>query len=328
MTNQIPLTLRSPDDVLAMVTTVFGFHPADSLVLVSRTQTASFHARVDLPPDDGPLPDVAEYLSSAALRNDAREAAVVVYSADPQRATAAADELCQRLEAAGVPVVSVLREHDGRWFLLDDSHPGPGHVYDLRDHPLILQSRFDDREIFDDREALAASLRGSPQEIAAVDAHLDSEAGRVLGPGGAMPGPEAIDDYIAAEKAWAGHRLEAGVRLDDTEVARLCLAISFVDVRDRAWAMISADNALVWADTWKAIVRRIPSTVVAPAASLLAFAAWLSGNGALAWCAVDLAREADPHYSLANLLADALEQAVPPSSWEPPEEFARADKAG
>jgi hypothetical protein len=41
----------------------------------------------------------------------------------------------------------------------------------------------------------------------------------------------------------------------------------------------------------------------------------LQGNGALAWCAVDRARQADPDQPLAALVADALEGAVPPTAW-------------
>jgi len=44
--------------------------------------------------------------------------------------------------------------------------------------------------------------------------------------------------------------------------------------------------------------------------------AWLAGQGALAWCAVDRSREADPDYGLAGVLAEALTSAVPPSSWD------------
>jgi Domain of unknown function (DUF4192) len=55
----------------------------------------------------------------------------------------------------------------------------------------------------------------------------------------------------------------------------------------------------------------------APAATLLGFSAWLSGDGALAWCAVERALDADPGYSLASLLTQLLAGAVPPSSWQP-----------
>ena len=52
-------------------------------------------------------------------------------------------------------------------------------------------------------------------------------------------------------------------------------------------------------------------------ACLAAFAAWLQGDGALAWCAVERALAADPAYSWADLIVQSLEQAVSPSVWQP-----------
>ena len=63
-------------------------------------------------------------------------------------------------------------------------------------------------------------------------------------------------------------------------------------------------------------MRRAPVHLRAAPAALLGFAAWLSGDGALAWCAVERAQEAEPGYGLAGLL-HALAGAVPPSAWEP-----------
>ena len=53
--------------------------------------------------------------------------------------------------------------------------------------------------------------------------------------------------------------------------------------------------------------------VPAPA-SLLAFTAWQAGNGALASMAIDRALSANPSYSMAHLLAEAVEAALPPSA--------------
>ena len=73
----------------------------------------------------------------------------------------------------------------------------------------------------------------------------------------------------------------------------------------------------VWNRTAIAATNVRARVFYAPAATLLAFAAWLSGDGALAWCALDRARTADPDYSMAALVERALTCAVPPSSWEP-----------
>ena len=54
-------------------------------------------------------------------------------------------------------------------------------------------------------------------------------------------------------------------------------------------------------------------TCPAPA-SLLAFTAWQSGEGALANIAIDRALAADPGYSLAQLLRDIMDAGVPPSA--------------
>ena len=49
-------------------------------------------------------------------------------------------------------------------------------------------------------------------------------------------------------------------------------------------------------------------------ASLLAFTAWQSGEGALANIAISRALAADPEYSMARLLGQALDAGLPPSA--------------
>ncbi len=50
---------------------------------------------------------------------------------------------------------------------------------------------------------------------------------------------------------------------------------------------------------------------------MLGFAAWLSGEGALAWCAVERCLEGDPGDALAHNVAALLQNAVPPSTLDP-----------
>jgi hypothetical protein len=66
---------------------------------------------------------------------------------------------------------------------------------------------------------------------------------------------------------------------------------------------------------WTDAVQRAPAGLVAAPAAVLALAAWLAGHGALAWCAVDRSRAAGPELTLADLVADLLTRAVPPSVW-------------
>ena len=61
---------------------------------------------------------------------------------------------------------------------------------------------------------------------------------------------------------------------------------------------------------WTDVVRRAPDDLLAAPAALLAFAAWLAGHGALAWCAVDRCQAVQPDYALAARVAGLLVDAV------------------
>ncbi len=133
--------------------------------------------------------------------------------------------------------------------------------------------------------------------------------------------------HLVAEGHWVRDRvrryLATGEPLDAQEAGRMAVAMVNIEVRDVAWAEMDHDNADQHVELWRDLVRRVPLDLLAGPAALLGFAAWLSGNGALAWCAVDRCREAEPDYRLAGLIASTLMQAVPPSTWTPvpPEEL-------
>jgi hypothetical protein len=108
-----------------------------------------------------------------------------------------------------------------------------------------------------------------------------------------------------------------GLRLDSHDVGRLLVAVAAVEVRDVAWAEITHADADRHVDLWRDVVRRAPHETRAAPAALLAFAAWLSGDGALAACALDVCQDAEPGYSMAGLLTQALAAGLPPDSWRP-----------
>jgi hypothetical protein len=88
--------------------------------------------------------------------------------------------------------------------------------------------------------------------------------------------------------------------------------LGHLSVRDYAWERIGAEEWQV--ALWTDVLRRVEAVHVPPVACLLAFAAWRSGQGALAAVAVDRARSQDPGYSMAALLDDVLRYALPPST--------------
>jgi hypothetical protein len=312
------ITLRNEDDLLALIPYTLGFVPEDSLVLVTLAADASpFHARIDLPDDPALLPDVVAPLVVAARRNGATRAMAVVYTGDPCLADAAADLLFDALDGGGVACLVALRADGQRWYPLGLDHLDHlsvlGVPYDTRDHPLSSQAVLDGRVTFRSRSELADSLSATDPDD--VDAVLEAHR-RLEHPGAPVP-----RRLLAAEAAWltgAADRALAGARpLPAGEVARMLRAVSWQEVRDALWGAMHREDAPAHVRVWRDVVRRSPEELVAPAAGLLAFAAWLAGDGALAWCAVERSLRADPDQRLAQLVAQALDGAVPPSTWQP-----------
>jgi hypothetical protein len=100
----------------------------------------------------------------------------------------------------------------------------------------------------------------------------------------------------------------------------LTLLLACVEVRDHAWARIATAGSGLDAHValWLDATRRARSDLVAGPATLLGYAAYSVGDGPLARVAVQRALSADPGYTLADLLGQALDRGIPPSMLAPP----------
>ena len=107
-----------------------------------------------------------------------------------------------------------------------------------------------------------------------------------------------------------------GAPLSAEDAGRLLALVAVDEMRDGAWTLMTREDADRHVDLWRDLVRRAPRELLPAAGSLLAFAAWLDGDGALAWCALDRVASVDPGYRMAGFVGALLERAVPPSTWE------------
>jgi hypothetical protein len=314
-----PFRLRDEADVLALVPFTFGFHPERSLVLITfEPPGRPFGARIDLPDDPGELDVVVEELMVAARRNGCGVdtlALVVVYTEEHELAELAATLLTVELETLGVDIITALRAADDRWFRLGVGVEGPagdGVPFDLTSHQLTARSVVEGRVTFESREELSASLAVADADQAERVNRAHDELA-LLG--------DLSPSALAFEGRWLvglAARPESATLSDMPLVARLLRDIAVTPLRDLVWSLMTRTNATEHVRLWTDVVRQAPVPLVAPAAGLLAFAAWLSGDGALAWCAVERSLGADPDHTLAHLVARALELAVPPTEWSPP----------
>jgi hypothetical protein len=329
--NDATIRITSPADLLAAVPRLLGFHPQDSLVLLTVAGRGQpLHARCDLRADPDGFAAMAESLHLAVRRNGVRRAVLVAYTDDHRLAAEAVARLVELLATAGATVEEALRADGGRWWSLSPCTgpccPPDGVPYDLTAHPLTAQGVLDGEVTLPSRQAVADSLVGTDLDAVAEvleavrDVRTRTERAAVH-PLGQAAAPGRAQQHVRAEGLWVRDRVRRFLAdrrpLAAGDVGRLLVAVTAVDVRDVAWSEMRSANAAGHVDLWRDVVRRSPQELIAAPAALLAFAAWLNGEGALAWCALDRCCEAEPDYRLAALLTQALATATPPSSWQP-----------
>ena len=297
------MTARTPDDIAAFIPLALGFVPERSVVMISVGAPGGMHARVDLPHDPDDVDDVVEAFLRPARRHHVRAVIFAVYDDDTTVADEAAWALYEGFEAAGIAVKETLRIHDDHWFAV---LPGreitayDGVRFARSDHSFTAQGVFDGRVTHASREALRATIAPDARAIAVTLDHLRDAVGSPVG---------GLRSLVAA-------RVDAATTFSDSELASVAVSVITGVRRDEAWAWLDRSRGRASVDLWSDAVRRLPDSHVAAPAAVLAFSAWLAGDGALAWCAVDRSRSVEPGHPLANLVAGLLESATSPATWE------------
>ncbi len=304
------LTARSPEDLLALAPLVLGFQPEESLVMLTFGDRA-FHARIDLPEGETAVREVVGTLLAPVLEHGLQRVAFLVFSAHRVAAELPA-ALVDTFTAEGVGVIDVLQA-DGRawWALRPDGGRGPGTAYDLSRHTFAAEAILRGQVTYSSRAALASSL-------APADARVERIAGLLAALPERLPARQR-----AAEATWLRSTMAAADRRDpvsDPDPDDLTCARLVRDLADPAlWEAALRGQTRERADTqavlWTHVLRAAPPGWVAGPASLMGFVAWLGGQGALAWCAVDRCLEDRPDDDWALALGHLLLHAVPPSRW-------------
>jgi hypothetical protein len=330
MTGLDSLRVTGPEDLLALVPILMGFHPDQSMVVLTvGGATQPVHARVDLPQHAHHMQEadeLAAHLAAVARRAGVTSVAVVVYTTDCALSRTVVDALVRSMTDARVHVACVVRSDGVRWWSVHEDGEWGGEPYDVSSHPLVVRSIVDGTVVLGSRQQLADSLRGDdPGEVEEISRLAEVVGADVAAAtrSGAGTSSSPVPATLQTEGRWLLGRvrrfLRDGERLGAADVARLAALVTAQTLRDLAWAEITRENAARHVDLWRDVVSRVPVHLRAAPAGLLGFSAWLTGNGALAWCAVECAEEADAGSPLAGLLTQVLAGAVPPSAWQPPD---------
>ncbi|MGS2642101.1 DUF4192 domain-containing protein [Streptosporangium sp. G12] len=315
------LLLGSTEDVLGAVPYLLGFHPADSLVVIGITGSPSrgrlhLTVRWDLPLGPGGLGRIVPLLGKEGVT----QVVVAGYGAGPL-VTPAVDEALALFRRSELVVVDALRVKDGRYWSYGcsrtDCCSADGMPYERWAGAVAAEAVLHGLVALPDRQTLERSLdpvTGPVREaVREATGRLTEEMrGRLAGCRDAdgFAAEFVADGMARVREAIATYA--SGGRLDEDQAARLGLDLAVIRIRDEAWALVTDESHDAHLKLWHDLTRRLEPRFVPPAASLLGLVAWRRGDSALAGVALTRAHEADPGYSMANLLAHAIHHLVPP----------------
>ncbi|HUA43387.1 MAG TPA: DUF4192 domain-containing protein [Streptosporangiaceae bacterium] len=326
--SKVQLRAASPEAVLAVVPHMLGFYPSKSLVVLGLGEQnrvlVTFRYDVPEPPDDQLAQDIAEHARYVLNRERIWSALVVGYGPE-DLVWPVLGNTAVHLSNGGIHLQEVLRAEGGRyWSMLCDEPaccPPEGRSYDPGSHPAAAAMADAGLAAQPDREALARTLQrpaGSADVISrATGRALDRLSDLVeLGEAEGDRDPQLRATRTGRREVQrAIRRYRSGGSIDSIEhLAWLAVLLSDIRVRDDAWARMHPAFRDHHCRLWTDVLRSAALDYVPAPASLLAFTAWQTGNGALAAMAIDRALNANPSYSMAQLLAEVIEAALPPSA--------------
>jgi Domain of unknown function (DUF4192) len=321
--------IGSPDGILAVVPHLLGFRPSSSLVILGtggpRGQV-QLAFRYDLPdPPDSLLSSEIAAHAAAVLGRQHITTAIIIGYGPGSLVTPVADVLRQVMRAADVTIHDVLRVQDGRYwsYLCTDLAccPAEGVRFDAAGHPAAAALSGAGLTVHPDRASLAGTLApvsGAVKPMRQATGRALRRMAQLLKEGIALPGGGdalrlVVDAGLAAVQAAISTYRDGGQITDHDQIAWLAVTLGDLRVRDDAWARMDPQFRDAHRRLWTDVVRLAPAAHVPAPAALLAFTAWQAGQGALSSVAIERALDADPGYSMALLLRDALSSGMPPS---------------
>jgi hypothetical protein len=307
-TSQSDFQLNRPGALIAALPAVLGFVPEKSLVLVTVDRgEMGCVMRVDLSPE---LFDSAGHVAEVAAAACPDGAIAVIVDEATAGCRVCNDEyrrlaviLEQKLAEHGITLVDfhvVDRvAAGGRWHCPGDRSWGS--VDDPSASPLALAAVLDGRRLYARREELQ-------NVIAVVDE--DASAALVDVINGQTDDVDAAREIRCAMAA--ASRLAAGKAPAAPVVGRLARALTDPQVRDTLYALAVGGDAGQVEELWALLARTLPVPWRAEALVLLAFSAYVRGDGPLAGVSLEAALRCDPGHRMAAMLDQALQSGIRP----------------
>lgn len=309
--------VQNPQQLVEAIPMMLRFEPENSIVVAGFEGCMT--ARVDLPTNPEETNAVARELARAYSQFPSGTAAIAIYDADAKQAQQISAAVAKALESTRVRVVDRIAVNDDIWCQLDTGRRGH------RDP----QTETNIRASFALNGGQVAPL--SSRAALAESFNLDAEAAAPIAdliakmPDKFTQRPQ--ENELPLEQravGWALEQLEdfrhTQIPLDEPDAARMIVILARDDVSNAMQMRMDARHSVLDAAMFKDLLRRTPTGLEQPVAGFAALGAYLAGDGAAAWSALDRATK-DAHHTgdlsgLAGVVAIALREAVDPKVYE------------
>lgn len=311
-------TLTSAHDLITAVPFLIGFHPTDSLVLISvRDGAIGVAMRIDLPTSMNS--NEIDLLAHHFIRDEANGALLVAYMPENR---SDGDSLLISVGAGlirnGIDIQESLLISGGRYrsIICRDINccPNGGKLL-----PAIEESTIAAEHViagipmpYGDISELIDSIAADPQSLSknwmsiVENFRVDENAANITAL--RRDGVEAMELLLDEFRIGRGP-------IEQILVARVIGRMSDVQIRDYAMGVHQEDTYDLYFTMWRELLRLAPSGFIAPIACIVAAMAYENGDGALAQRALDRAVTDDASYPLAALLRRVFNAGWPPQSF-------------
>lgn len=317
-THEPGFALNRPGALIAALPAILGFVPEKSLVLVTLEDGGLGSVlRADLSDE---LADRVDELAEVAAAADPDAAIMVIVDADGAQCPGCNEEyrqLCDALtEALAQHRIERYAAHvvdrivvGGRWHCVDGCCTG-GEIDDPWASPLAAAAVLEGRRLYSRRADLQAVIAPDAERSEAVAGAVEHaavvrEAARRADPAGCSR--RDVENAMAAAA-----RVVEGEVLSDVELAEVGCALIDVQVRDTLYALAVGEDADAAESLWALLARLLPQPWRVEALVLLAFSAYVRGDGPLAGLSLEAALRCDPYHRMAGMLDQALQSGMRP----------------
>lgn len=336
--------VTTPADILGVLPHRLGFHPTESLVVVcleGPRRRDRLVMRFDLVApeyDERVARDLADRVRHAGATN----AVLVCYTEAPVDALGLArqglvDLVVERLGAYEIGVIEALLVREGRWwsFHCTDARCCPDSGSALPTGLTVAASHYAAESVahggvvLADRDTLVSSIEPARDETSdEVRARAALEAGEALVTAIARGGVEAagrlaLSTLRRLAEGWSGGRCD----VSPLDAAVVALGLRDKTARDLAMTMVLDHDEELLVALLTEMVRHVDDVDAAPLCTVLAWAAYAGGGGALAAVAAERALRCEPDYDMAELVLAGLSGMVAPSTIRDVSADVRADLA-